>query len=451
MPEDTDPDVLPPGGAQPDGAQSQDGACNEAPTIFEKQSRSVGPQAFSTFLVLQQEEQKRDRLQLGYTLEAKRLLEQVTPMSDADVKATDEKVHELMNDASLVRHEFSLLQIAANVSKETNPAKKSWTILGWVREFKKHGGYFRRDAREVHKMNWILFQEDLRMQLTGFLRGEERFNIGKAHRYVNDVLLSREGGMLKLDEYNLAVPTSCSTVHSRLILLGCKYDQHTQSYYMDDHERDDVVESREAYIRQKRVIALRQPVWVRIVKSCLSSKELERLDALRETGDEAFWAEAHDCEVDGKACVELHVDFLKDGGCVETSDKLREELEPGGGHYSLRFDEAAGVPCQARHSPDTCKCDKQVYHIGHGESTYKAYRREGEEWVAQGVSGFGGKSEGPGEIVSAFQDETRGFGLRLSTAELERVNVYRRGLGRKDLATTPGTRFRVFGENKSSC
>ena len=198
MPEDTDPDVLPPGGAQPDGAQSQDGACNEAPTIFEKQSRSVGPQAFSTFLVLQQEEQKRDRLQLGYTLEAKRLLEQVTPMSDADVKATDEKMHELMNDASLVRHEFSLLQIAANVSKETNPAKKSWTILGWVREFKKHGGYFRRDAREVHKMNWILFQEDLRMQLTGFLRGEERFNIGKAHRYVNDVLLSREGGMLKL-------------------------------------------------------------------------------------------------------------------------------------------------------------------------------------------------------------------------------------------------------------
>lgn len=449
LPDDTEPEVRPPGGAQPDGAQSQNGACNEAPTIFEKQSRIVGAQAFSTLLVLQQE-QKRDRLQLGYTLEAKSLLEQGTLKTDAGVKAADEKVYELLNDASVVRHEFSLLQIAADVAKESGGANNSWTILRWVREFKKHHGYFRREARDVHERNWIMFQGDLRMELTAFLRGEERFNIGKARSYVNDVLLSREGGMLKLDEYNLTVPTSCSTVHSWLMLLGCTYDGHTQSYDMDDHERPDVVESREAYIRQKRIIALRQPVWVRIVKSCLPPQELERLDTIRETGDQAFCAEAYDCEVDGKACVELHVDFLKDVGCVEAFDKLREELGPDGGHYSLRFDEAAAIPCQARHSPGVCKCDKQVYHIGQGESVYKAYTREGEEWAAV-MTAVGGTTEGAGEMVSAFQDEIRGFGLRLSAVELKRVNAYRRGLGRKALTTTPGTRFIAFGENKGGC
>ena len=233
-----------------------------------------------------------------------------------------------------------------------------------------------------------------------------------------------------------------------MIKLGCTYERHTQSYYTDGHERPDVVESRKVYIRQKRVIALRQPVWVQIVKSSLSQQELERLDDLKETGDDAFCAEAYDCEIDGKPCIELHVDFLKDDGCVEKFDALREGLGAEGGHYSVGFKEAAAVPCQARHTPNKCKCRRKAYHIGQDESVYKAYAREGNEWVIQGVSGLRKKTEGPGEMVSAFQDERRGFGLVLSAKELESVNDYRRTLSRKDLRETPGTRFLVFGKNK---
>ena len=51
-------------------------------------------------------------------------------------------------------------------------------------------------------------------------------------------------------------------------------------------------------------------------------------------------------------------------------------------------------------------------------------------------------------MVSAFQDEQRGFGVVISAEELVTVNSLRRGEGRLDLETTPGTRFLVHGKNK---
>lgn len=52
---------------------------------------------------------------------------------------------------------------------------------------------------------------------------------------------------------------------------------------------------------------------------------------------------------------------------------------------------------------------KKVRHVGQNESVYKAYAREGKEWVVQGVSGMRKKLEGPGEVLSDFQDEKRGL------------------------------------------
>ncbi|CAN0187432.1 unnamed protein product [Laminaria digitata] len=421
-----DPDALP-----PDGTQPGDAVVNEAAPVSEKQRKRVTVQAFSTFLVLQQEV-KRDRLQHRYVLEAKRLVERGTPKTAAAVKIADNKVFELLNDASIVRHANSLLKIATTVAEEAKLLHKPSTILGWVREFNRLGGFFSRDARGVHEREWILSEKDLKLQLLAWLKKQKRVTVQRVHKYVNEVLLAREGGLLKLGEYNLTLPISRSTIHSWMIKLGCTYERHTQSYYTDGHERPDVVESRKVYIRQKRVIALRQPVWVQIMRSALTPQELERLDDIKETGDEAFCAEVYGCEIDGKPCIELHVDFLKDDGCVEMFDTLREALGPEGGRYSVRSVEAAA----------------KAYHIGQDESVYKAYAREGNEWVIQGVSGLRKKTEGPGEMVSAFQDVIRGFGLVLSEDELTLVNDYRRGLKREDLQETPGTRFLVVGKNK---
>lgn len=41
-----------------------------------------------------------------------------------------------------------------------------------------------------------------------------------------------------------------------------------------------------------------------------------RLNLHKETGDEVFYVETFDCEVDGKASVELHANFLNDDGCA---------------------------------------------------------------------------------------------------------------------------------------
>lgn len=74
------------------------------------------------------------------------------------------------------------------------------------------------------------------------------------------VIFANEGGIEKLEEYELTFPVSLSTVHSWMIRLGCKYDRHRQSYYTDGHERPDVVESRKKYLKQKLKLALRQPL-----------------------------------------------------------------------------------------------------------------------------------------------------------------------------------------------
>lgn len=253
---------------------------------------------------------------------------------------------------------------------------------------------------------------------------------------------------MMLEKYNLIVPIARCTIHSCLKKLGCTYERHSQSYYTDGHERPDVVESRKGYVSKGRKFALRKPLWVRVETASLSPQELERFNDLKETGDGAFYAEVYDCEVGGKACIEFHVDLLKDDGCVETFDRLREALGPEGGHYSVRCCKAAAAPCEEHHPPDKCKCGKKIYHIGQDESVYKEYAREGNEWVIQGVRGLRKKTEGPGEMVSAFQDERRGFGLPLSEEELKRVNLHRQELGRSELDKSPGTRFLVFGKNK---
>ena len=67
-----------------------------------------------------------------------------------------------------------------------------------------------------------------------------------------------------------------------------------------------------------------------------------------------------------------------------------------------------------------------VCHIGQDESVYKAYAREGNEWVIQGERGLRKETEGPGEMVSAFQDERYGFDLPLSDYVLNEINEKRK-------------------------
>ncbi|CAM9757798.1 unnamed protein product [Sphacelaria rigidula] len=241
--------------------------------------------------------------------------------------------------------------------------------------------------------------------------------------------------MMQLERYSLTLPISASTIHSCVTKLGCTYERHSQSYYTDGHERPDIVESRNEYIKEKREIALGQPLWEHVENASLSEheQELANFEVLEGTGDETDDAEVYECEINGKACIEFHVDLLNDGGVIETFDALRKALGPDGRRYSVHLPKA---------------CDRKVYYFGQDESIYKVYAREGNEWVIQGVRGLRKKTEGAGDMISAFQDETRGFGLPLTKDELERVNKFREERGRPAPQRTPGTRHLVFGKTK---
>ena len=175
---------------------------------------------------------------------------------------------------------------------------------------------------------------------------------------------------MKLSQYNLTMPITQCMIRPWMIHLGyCRYDRHRQSYHAGGNERSDVLEMRVEYIKLKRKIALRQPLWIRIVKSPISAEELLTLKLPKETGDEAFLSEAFDCEVDGKESVDLHADLLNDDGCVG------EKRLPLRGSWvsmdAIAFNSMKLGLHPVRHvifRRCAGKCGKQAYCIGQNES-----------------------------------------------------------------------------------
>lgn len=137
--------------------------------------------------------------------------------------------------------------------------------------------------------------------------------------------------------------------------LGCKYVRHTQSYYTDDRERPDVVDSRREYVRKRRKLQLRQHCWYSLRKGSLTPEELAAFEEIRETVEEAFWADIYYHEVNGISYIEIHVDFSGNGSDAG-HDELRRRLGTAGGSESVRFSAAIAVPCEYDHAPDVCKC-----------------------------------------------------------------------------------------------
>lgn len=60
---------------------------------------------------------------------------------------------------------------------------------------------------------WILNEEDLDMELIGWLKAQKRITTKKIHDFINTVLLAGEGEDLRLAKYELALPISITTVN----------------------------------------------------------------------------------------------------------------------------------------------------------------------------------------------------------------------------------------------
>lgn len=342
----------------------------------------------------------------------------------------------------------SSIYVAQEVQKD-RPFVCTTTVV-WYRECERLEGYFSADSRGKLERAWLLGEEDLLTRFTTYLKSLKRVTVHQAWQFVNNCLLRPDKcGMSAVDlheKYGLSLPLSQNTERRWMKRAGCKYERATQTYYTDGHNKPDVVKYRdETHIEQLWRISLRLPLWVQVEITPTVEEQMPRLKAANNV-----W-KLYEFEVDDRKFVEFHVDRLaqaegEGSGCLSG---IREKLGDEGGACSVRWNadfETNG--CPVNHDPAVCKCMLKAYHVGQDEACFKAFLREGNEWVIGGVRGLRKKSEGPGLMVSAFQDEIRGFGFRISERELAEVNAFRATRGRDALDASPGTRFLELGASK---
>lgn len=104
--------------------------------------------------------------------------------------------------------------------------------------------------------------------------------------------------------------------------------------------------------------------------------------------------------------------------------------------------------CEFGHIEGVCRCSLPLIHCGQDESIFKAYQKSQYQWVVKCIRGLRKKTDRPGEMVSGFKDELRGFGHPMSQEELSLLNSFRRARGREVLETSPAVRFLTYGKNK---
>ena len=104
--------------------------------------------------------------------------------------------------------------------------------------------------------------------------------------------------------------------------------------------------------------------------------------------------------------------------------------------------------CKHKHHPDVCKCKLPLWHLGQDEKIWKAFQMAKATWLVRTVRALRKKTDGPGKMASGHQCELRGFGFRMSAAELRKVNAWRAARKRSPLDSSPGLQFLQYGKNK---
>jgi hypothetical protein len=184
--------------------------------------------------------------------------------------------------------------------------------------------------------------------------------------------------------------------------LGFRYDNTKKTFYVDGHERPDVVVHRNWYTTE--YLSVLEPRCFRWIQ--LSKRDAEKLKADHniETTDERGY---HYTDDNGVEMVEYHVDdydFLH-GLAKEMGYKF-------GGTLSVRM-------------PDGVK---PLILFGQDECVFSQYLMGSRQWVGpSGERALLPKNEGMGLMVSAFQSREFGFGFEITAEQLAAINLSRRG------------------------
>ncbi|KAI2511392.1 hypothetical protein MHU86_3003 [Fragilaria crotonensis] len=189
---------------------------------------------------------------------------------------------------------------------------------------------------------------------------------------------------------------SLTTAWRWMRLLGFHYDARKKSFYVDGHERDDVVADRTSFCKQ--YLTEYEPYCRRWVQ--LSMNEAKLIKDL----DVTFGYHYTDIRT-GTPWIEFHVDYWTR---VTGQQEAREKKEAS---LSVRISSGA----------------KPIMIIGQDESVFAQYLLGSRTWVGpKGQRPLLPKSEGDGYMLSAFVSREIGFGRTLTDDELVRINSERR-------------------------
>jgi hypothetical protein len=193
---------------------------------------------------------------------------------------------------------------------------------------------------------------------------------------------------------------SLTTAWRWMRLLGFHYDLRKKSFYVDGHEREDVVANRKTFC--KEYLTEYEPYcrrWVQISK--------EDAAAIKDL-DTGFGYHYYNI-IAGKDYIEFHVDYWNRFRCFkEERAPTVPIIEPT---MSIRVSSKA----------------KPIMLIGQDESVFAQYLLGSKTWIGpKGQRPLLPKSEGDGYMLSAFVSRELGFGRRLTADELTTINNERR-------------------------
>ena len=202
---------------------------------------------------------------------------------------------------------------------------------------------------------------------------------------------------------------SLTTTWRWMRLLGFQYDTRRKSFYVDGHERDDVVASRSTFC--KRYLTEYEPYcnrWIRLpLREATTIKNL----------NVAFGYSYFDI-ISNEEWIEFHVDYWKS----RIMEEKRTKQQPPAIN-DIQIEEK-----KATTSIRVSSATRPIMIVGQDESVFAQYLLGSKTWVGpKGQRPLLPKSEGDGFMLSAFVSREFGFGRDLSADELVKINAARRG------------------------
>jgi len=244
-----------------------------------------------------------------------------------------------------------------------------------------------------------------------------------------------------------------------MVRLGFKYCKIKAGFFTDNHEHPAVKFERDGkggYIDRCRVRDIKQPVWVTMTIDAakMNKKYKHLLDInnphlayLYRADDPEKKADPPNANYD---CVEFHVDldfdFFK-GMWSHKGAVVPDEYQRYNGCRSVRWP-----------APNKLLCV-----LGQDESVFKANKFSYRVWQETGNNKLRPKGEGTGVMVSGYVSAFVGWNRELTPAELEGINLTRRGktymdedaamqvhnqIAKQDLKETPFIRYLKHGANR---